>query len=111
MLAGTRTIRLLIASCRFSTSPTQTSLSSAGSTTDFGDLPLRFEHGAADIAAAHAEFDGDVAFLPFAIDIGGAGGQLDFGDFTERYLDGPVRALRAHCDIANGIEVSAILRR
>ena len=44
----------------------------AGDRHRFIDLLLRFEHRGAQIAAAHAELDRDVAFLILAVDERGA---------------------------------------
>src|SRR5262249_47017705 len=51
-----------------------------------GDLSLRLDHRAAQIAAANAEFDGNIALLLFAVDERRAGHQVDARDLTEGYL-------------------------
>ena len=86
----------------------------AGQSDLVGDLLLRLEHRAAEIAAAHAELDRDVALLVLAIDEGRAGDQLDLrprrsaGSARRRCRSGSVRA---DGDAADGVEALAVFRR
>ena len=64
-----------------------------------GDLALRLLDRAAEIAVAHAELDRQIAFLPFAVDIGGAGDQLDGGDLAQRNLGDAARPLHADAQV------------
>ena len=48
----------------------------------FGDPLLSVQHGAAEVATAHAELDRNIAFLIFAVDERGARHQLHIGDIT-----------------------------
>src|SRR6516164_10729345 len=49
-----------------------------------GHFPDRFFDGPAEIAAAHAVLDGDVALIRLAIDFGGAIALFDFAELRER---------------------------
>ncbi len=67
---------------------------------------MRLEHGAAQIAAAHAELDGHVALLLLAIDERGAGHQAHVGHILEWNLnDASGGGLRRDRDASDGLEI------
>ncbi len=72
MVSGTITLRRLIASCRLPNSPDPFQTVARGQRDFIGNPALRLEHGAAEVAPAHAEFDRNVALLLLAVDEGGA---------------------------------------
>src|SRR5271166_5098919 len=78
-----------------------------------GNLALRFEHCAPEIASAHAELDGDVALLVLAINEGVAWGQADLGDVTQRDRDNPVAVGigSSNGDMTHGIQALPVFRR
>src|SRR5262249_236311 len=77
-----------------------------------GNLVLRLPDRAAEIALAHREFDGQIALLLLAVDVGGARHQIDRGDFAGRNL--PDRAAlpgHANAQILDRLRTLAIFRR
>ena len=73
-------------SCRLPNSPTHSSAVAARHLDLLGDPLLGLQDGAAEVAAAHAELDRDVALLLLAVDVGGAGHELHVGDLGQRHL-------------------------
>src|SRR5207253_6185339 len=78
----------------------------------FRDPPLRLGDGAAEVAAAHAELDGNVALVALVEDIGGAGVERDVGELAQRNIGvaaagGDV----ADLDVAHRFQAVAILGR
>src|SRR5262249_44630330 len=74
------------------------------------DLALRFQHRPAEVAPAHAEFDGNVALLVFAVNEGRAGDQIHFGYFAQGNLHDAITAWArsADGDMAYGVEAFAV---
>ena len=77
-----------------------------------GDALLRLGHGAAEVAAAHAEFDGDEALHALVVNPRRAGIQGDGRQFAQRDVGiGAAGGLVGHLDVADLIDAVAIFRR
>src|SRR5271165_1231734 len=74
---------------------------------------LRLEHRAAEIPSPHAELDGYVALLLFAVDEGRAGDEVHVRDVLERHLDqtAAVGGVRADRNMLDRFEVLPEWRR
>ncbi len=79
----------------------------------FCDAVLRVLDRSGQVAAAHAELDGDITFLMLAVDEGRARNKPDVGDGRQRhrYRRTARRVGRAHLDMLDRIQAAAILRR
>ena len=84
-------------------------LIAVGKLDGLADPFLRFRDRAAEIAAAHAKLDRNVALAQLVIDVGSAGIERDVGKFAERNV--PVGARRRRIgdlEVANRIDAAAI---
>src|SRR5262249_7032857 len=76
-----------------------------------GNLLLRLLDRAAEVTVAHAELDGQVALLSFAIDVRRPGDELDVRNLAERDLREAVGPLRNDPQILDRFDVLPELRR
>ena len=96
-----------LACCSSSNSPAQIDAIADRQLDVLGDALLRLGDGAAEIAAAHAEFDRNEALVALVIDVGGAGIERDIGKLAQRNISvGAGRRLIADLDVADASMLS-----